>query len=201
MNRKQRACLTLGFLLWVVSALLPPWQSSIGRGTRFAYSSSSYGFLFTHSGGTLELSRLFVEWTLIVMVTVGLFFLFKGPIHLKHEAKTDSVTVRVGTWRRLFSLSIVLYVVIAALGITSFGLLRKVRRLEAGIQHLNASVAELPPPCTQVATLTPQEVLQADSQYHYTSDVWAAWVVVERQNLNACAGHIRRVREELSKLD
>jgi hypothetical protein len=54
---------------------------------------------------------------------------------------------------------------------------------------------------THLATLTPQDVLQADSQYHYTADVWAAWVVVERQDRIACYGHIRRVKEELSKLD
>jgi hypothetical protein len=194
MNRKQRACVVAGFFLFVLSLLFVPthpYRSPLVR----------YSFLFTGQG-SIDFARLFAEWVLIALVMGGIFYTVRGPDSPKRETripKAKSTTERA--WRHLFSLSIVLYVLVAALGITSYGLLRKVRRLEAGIQNLNAIVAELPPPGTHLATLTPQDVLQADSQYHYTSDVWAAWVVVERQNLIACYGHIRRVGEELSKLN
>jgi hypothetical protein len=42
--------------------------------------------------------------------------------------------------------------------------------------------------------------LPPGTQYQ-TPDVWAAWVLVRRQDLDACLGHIRRVGEELSKPD
>jgi hypothetical protein len=196
MDRKQRACIVAGFFLLLLSLLFPP-----SRGTGY-YSPTSYRFLLsTHEGaGTIEFSRLFLEWMLIALVTAGPFHLLRESTLSMPETRTNSVATSEHTWRRLFSLSIVLYVLIAALGLTSYGLLRKVRRLEAGIQNLSAIVAELPPPGTHLATLTPQDVLQADSQEHYTSDVWAAWVVVERQNLIACYERIRRMKEELSKL-
>ncbi len=191
MNRKQRACVVAGFFSLVVSLLFAPthpYRSPLVR----------YSFLFTGQG-SVDFARLFAEWVLIALVTGGLFYLLRGPDSPKPETRP---LASERNWRRLFWLSIALYVLIAALGITSYGLLRKVRRLEAGIQNLNAIVAELPPPGTSyLATLTPQEVLQADSQYHYTPDVWAAWVVAERQHVAACVEHVRRVREELSRLD
>jgi hypothetical protein len=197
MNRKQRACIVCGFFLLLLSFLFPP-----SRGTGY-YSATSYRFLLsTHEGaGTIEFSRLFLEWMLIALVIVGLFYLLRESTLSQPETRMHSVAISEHTGRRPSSLSIVLYVLIAALGITSYGLLRKVRRLEAGIQNLNVILAELPPPGTHLSTLTPQDVLQADSQYHYTSDVWAAWVVIERQNLIASYERIRRMKEELSKLD
>jgi hypothetical protein len=197
MNRKRRACIVSGFFLLLLSLLFPP-----SRSTGY-YSPTSYNFLLsTHEGvGTIEFSRLFLEWMLIALVAAGFFHLLRESTPPRPETRTNSVATSEHTWRRPPSLSIVLYVLIAALSITSYSLLRKVRRLEAGIQNLNVILAELPPPGTHLSTLEPQDVLQADGQYHYTSDVWAAWVVVEREDRIACYEHIRRARAELSKLD
>ena len=74
MNRKQRLCLLVGFLLLIAATLFPPWRYSSGIGG-FRYSGSAYGFLFRPPFGdaTVNLSRLFVEWVLIAFVTFGLF--------------------------------------------------------------------------------------------------------------------------------
>ena len=164
MNRKQRACVTAGFVLLVLSLLFPPTHSYRSFLVR-------YSFLFT-AQGSMDFARLFAEWLLIALVTGGTFYTVREPNGPKAEigipkGKTTTDT----TWRRVFSMSIVLYALIAALGITSYGLLRKARRLEARIQNLNAIVAELPPPGTPV----------------------------KEQDLGPCVAHIRRVREELSK--
>jgi hypothetical protein len=68
MNRNQRACLRVGLLLLIGATLFPPWT--------FKYARSSYGFLFHPPYGvaTVNLTRLFVEWVLIALVTSGLFF-------------------------------------------------------------------------------------------------------------------------------
>lgn len=130
MNRKRRACLIVGFLLLAAATLFPPWRSSMGRG-RF---SSSYGFLFDppYSGDTVELSRLFVEWLLVALVTGGSFYLLKGQDSPRHEAR---ITSGERNWRLRFWLLIASYVLIAALGTTSYLLFRKVKRLKAGIQN------------------------------------------------------------------
>lgn len=195
MNRKQRACVVAGFFLLVLSLLFAPTHP---------YRSPLVRYSLLLSGqGSIDFARLFAEWLLIALVTGGLFYLLRGPDRPKPDTRP---LASERNWRRLFWLSIALYVLIVALGITSYSLLRKVRRLEAGIQNLNAILAELPPPGTRMAALTPGDLLQTymplppGTQYQ-TPDVWAAWVVVKTQDLNACLGHIRRLREELSKLD
>ena len=191
MNRKQKACILFGFLLLVLSLLFAPTR------WRGPYNPVSYSFLFT-GRGSIDFARLFVEWLLIALVTVGLFYLLRWPDSPKPETRP---LASERNWRRLFLLSIALYVLIVALGITSYSLLRKVRRLEARIQNLKVIVAELPPSGTPLHTLTVQEVVQADSQYHYAPDVWATWVVLKGQDLDTCLGHLRRMREEVSKPD
>lgn len=124
MNRKQRACVVAGFFLLVASLLFPlthPYRLS---------PLVSYRFLFIGQG-SIDFARLFAEWVLIALVAGGLVFLLRGPDSPKPE--TEPVASE-RNWRRLFWLSVALYVLIAALGITSYVLFRKVRRLEAGIQ-------------------------------------------------------------------
>lgn len=92
MNRNQKICLTIGFLLLIVAALFPPWRVGYssggsglpelpklpGLGGSRSYSSS-FGFLFKPPPGpaSIELSRLIVEWTLISLLASGLFLWFK----------------------------------------------------------------------------------------------------------------------------
>jgi hypothetical protein len=139
MNRKQRACVAAGFFLLVVSLLFVPthpYRSPLVR----------YSFLFTGQG-SINFARLFAEWLLIGLVTGGLFYLLRGPDSPKRETRP---LASERNWRRLFWLSIALYVLIAALGITSYGLLRKVRRLEAGIRNIKTVYLELQQPDPKV---------------------------------------------------
>ncbi len=112
MSRTQRACLVVGFFLLIGATLFPPWRYS-SRLFGVTSSGSSFGFLLKPpiAGATLQLSRLVVEWALIAFLT--------GEI-----------------WRRLFSLSVGLYVLIVALGVVSYASIRKTRRLETGIQNV-----------------------------------------------------------------
>jgi hypothetical protein len=136
MDRKQRACIVAGFFLLLLSLLFPP-----SRGSGY-YSPTSYRFLLsTHEGaGIIEFSRLFLEWMLIALVTTGLFHLLRESTLSKPETRTNSVATSEHTWRRLFSLSIVLYGVIAALCLTNYFSLRKIRRLERGTQNVKQMV-------------------------------------------------------------
>jgi integrase len=64
MNRKQSACIVAGFLLVVALFLFPPWK--------YGRSPSSYGFLFARQAyGTLDVTRLLVEWLLVLRELEG----------------------------------------------------------------------------------------------------------------------------------
>src|SRR2546428_7474067 len=110
MNRKQRACAVTGFFLLVLSLLFAPthpYRSPLVR----------YSFLFTGQG-SIDFPRLFAEWVLIALVTGGIFYTVSGPDSPKRETRIPKAkTTTERAWRRLFSLSIVLYVLIAALGV------------------------------------------------------------------------------------
>jgi hypothetical protein len=78
MNRRQWACVLAAFLLLVLSLLFPPTKmhSAAVRGLYGPSDSVSYAFIFTMHG-TVEFTRLFVEWLLTVLVTGGLFVAFR----------------------------------------------------------------------------------------------------------------------------
>jgi hypothetical protein len=107
MNRRQRGCLWVGFLLLVGATLFPPWtysyrSSSLGlprlprlpslAGSRSGSSPlSSYGFLFYPPFGSarVDVNRLFVEWVLIALMTSGLFLSQAKYPSLKTEKESD----------------------------------------------------------------------------------------------------------------
>jgi hypothetical protein len=106
MNRRQKACLQVGFLVLIASVLFPPWtfsyRSSSGlprlprlptlAGSRSDNSAaSSYGFLFhpPFGGARVDVNRLFVEWVLIALVTSGLFLSQARRPSLKTEKESD----------------------------------------------------------------------------------------------------------------
>ena len=108
MNRRQKACLQVGFLVLIASALFPPWtysyRSSSGlprlprlptlAGSRSDNSAaSSYGFLFhpPFGGARVDVNRLFVEWVLIALVTSGLFLSQAKRPSLKTEKESDTL--------------------------------------------------------------------------------------------------------------
>jgi hypothetical protein len=121
-----------------------------------------YSFLFTGQG-SIDFARLFAEWVLIALVTGGIFYTVRGPDSPKRETRIPNAkTTTERAWRRLFSLSIVLYVLIAALGVLSYASIRKIRGLEAGIQSVREIL--LPPLIpvgqrfTPVGTLRPLRI-------------------------------------------
>jgi hypothetical protein len=131
MNRKQRACALAGLSLLVLSLLFVPthpYPSPLIR----------YSFLFTGQG-SIDFARLFIEGVLIALVTGGIFYAVRGPDSLKRETRIPKAKTTIGrAWRHLFSLSIVL--VIAALCVTNYLSLRKIRRLEGGTQNVKQMV-------------------------------------------------------------
>jgi hypothetical protein len=59
LNRSQKFVLTLATFAFVITALRPPFL--FGRRVR-------YGWLWSHSGTRIELTRLLVEWVLIIVM-------------------------------------------------------------------------------------------------------------------------------------
>lgn len=105
-DRRQRICLWMGFLLLVIATLFPPWS--------FRYPGSAYGLLFhpPYGATTVSLTRLFVEWALIALITCGLFFL----------------EIR---WLRKFLVPIVVTFMVGAVGLAYYASTRIVRDLPA----------------------------------------------------------------------
>ena len=223
MNRKQRACLVAGFSCLVVSLLFVPthpYRSPLVR----------YSFLFTGQG-SIDFARLLAEWVLIALLTGGIFYTVRGPDSTKRETripKANTTTERA--WRHLFSLSIVLYVVIAALCITNYLSLRKIRRLEEGTQNVkqmviatldtvheeNMSLISLYDPSpvdfvqdpTQGRVWSPHDMLQIDTLRHPTLGVlWFPHSMPPEERVRLidravlAQEPLRRVKEVLDKLE
>jgi len=146
MNRKQRACIVVGFLLVALSLLFPPTKLYIPAwpGVSGAAYRISYGFLFTLRG-TIELSRLFAEWVLIALVVGGLFYVLRRSYRPQPETRPTSVLTGEGNRRRLLWLPVALNVLVVALGImgiTNYLSFRKVRQLEARMRNIKAIYLE-----------------------------------------------------------
>lgn len=152
LNREQRACVVAVFFLLVLSLLFPP--TKIHRaGVRGLYGPSdsvSYEFLFTMSG-TVEFTRLFVEWLLTVLVTGGLFVALRKSGESQSKLPTwitpkdDPLAALSGrdqerfekarpdqggrAWERKLVISLVVAVAICALGLAYYGSRRIARDL------------------------------------------------------------------------
>jgi hypothetical protein len=217
MNRKQRASVVAGFFLLVVSLLFMPthpYRSPLVR----------YSFLFTGQG-SIDFARLFAEWVLIALVTAGLFYLLRESTLSKPETRTNSVATSEHTRRRLFSLSIVLSVLIAALGVLSYASIRKIRRLEAEIQSVREML--LPPfipvgqRFTPIGTLRPLRIPKdavtvgiaplgtVNGVPVYTAEQTNQMVQAEydrvvdsmREQIESKDETLKRIKEQLDKLD
>jgi CheY-like chemotaxis protein len=97
MSRRQKVCIGVTLLLVVSAALFPPWKSRWG---------SSYGFLFLPPNGlaTVDLTRLCVEWLLILFVAGGVFLAIRGRKGATAERKTGKPSSAGKNPRRLLIL-------------------------------------------------------------------------------------------------
>jgi hypothetical protein len=147
MNERHRRSIQIGFLLVVVATLFPPW--------RYRYPGSSYGFLFAppDNASGIDLTRLLVEWMLIVFVMGGLSF---GWTQKPKPERAPDATSSVPSKRRmLLGLATLLAILVASLSLTTYIAVRKMKRLEAGIQNVKVMIGELLPPTHPVGKLTP----------------------------------------------
>jgi hypothetical protein len=128
MNWKQRS-IAAGVVLALAAGLYPPWMNG------------GYAFLFAPGESVIpviDLTKLLVEWLLIVVLIAGLFVASKG---VTNEKKIDTATV-VPKRRLLIS---ALMLMVLALGVSTYAAVRKVNRLEAGIKNVADAIAnELP---------------------------------------------------------
>ena len=134
MSGKQRSCLMVGFVSVVISLLFVPTHPY--RSPMVAYS-----FLFTGQG-SIDFSRLLVEWLLIVLVVGASFLALSKSKTSATENRHELGTASSNKGRVLLSLTVTLGVLVLCLCILSYWEMKKRRRLEAGIQNAKAIIQE-----------------------------------------------------------
>ena len=84
MNGKQKICLWIGIAVIVLMSLFPPWLYTQARITE-VQTNAGYHFLLTPPqpqgevgyGIHLDMSRLFVQWIVIIAIAAGLIVSFQ----------------------------------------------------------------------------------------------------------------------------
>ena len=123
MNRRQWACILFGSLLLVLSLLFVPTR------WRGPYSPVSYSFLFT-GPGSIDFGRLFVEWILIALATLGLFFSQRDSRTLaQNQQRLENPRRDWRAWRRKFAIPLIVTFALSTLGLGYFGSRRIARDL------------------------------------------------------------------------
>jgi heme/copper-type cytochrome/quinol oxidase subunit 2 len=134
MNRKQRACIAAGFLVVLLMILFPPWK--------YGRSASSYGFLFAREAyGELDLTRLLVELLLVVFVTGGMLLMLRESTT---ESNADTPMAAPTRTRFLLTLTMILVILVLSLGGVSYTAVRRLKRLEVGIQNVRGLIGQQP---------------------------------------------------------
>ena len=120
MNRKQRICVWTGFLLLVLATLFPPWTWRTYY-TGFSPPGFSYGFLFSppETWARIDLSRLFVQYLLVVLVTGGLVLTFRATKGSDGENKADTTLAAPKRRRLLLAMTIILALLVLCLALVS----------------------------------------------------------------------------------
>lgn len=123
MTRRQWACILSGCLLVVLSLLFVPTR------WRGPYNPVSYSFLFT-GRGTIDFARLFVEWVLIALATLGLFFSQRDSRTLaQNEQRLENPRRDWRAWRRKFAIPLIVAFALCTLALGYFGSRRIARDL------------------------------------------------------------------------
>jgi polyferredoxin len=94
MNKKQKKVIWIGLIIFILMGLFPPWiddvecfnpssEPSHSGGTVFV--TRSYGFLFIPPRGMafVDLTRLLVQWLLVIAVTAWMVYLKGDQKHKK----------------------------------------------------------------------------------------------------------------------
>jgi hypothetical protein len=131
MNRKQRTCIYVGFVLVVLETLFPPWEYRGG---------TQYEFLFRSHNANLGLSQLVIEWLVVVFVISGLALALRDGQATGPENMTGKSLAAPARKRFLAALTIILVVLALYLGYTAYSVARRAKQLETGIQNLKVMI-------------------------------------------------------------
>lgn len=72
MNRKQIKCLWIGIVVFILMGLFPPFMTtSEGYFRGYMFVINDYSYL------RVDISRLFVQWIIVAVVTGGLLLTFQ----------------------------------------------------------------------------------------------------------------------------
>jgi hypothetical protein len=74
MNTKQKVTGILALLLFLFAGIIPPWMA-MADGKLF---SLGYDWIFTSQVGVVDLTRLVIEWIMILITAGSLIYLFKS---------------------------------------------------------------------------------------------------------------------------
>jgi hypothetical protein len=133
MNHKQRSCIVAGVVLILAAGSYPPWICRPG-----------YDWIFSQNHGgcnvSIDVARLSVESFLIVLMIGGLFLIFQDRTRPAPKTNSNSTltTQRKGRW--LFWLTLMLAVLVTCLSFTTYAAVKKMKRLQAGIQNVKGII-------------------------------------------------------------
>jgi hypothetical protein len=84
--------------------------------------------------------RLFLEWVAIALLIGGLVFILGPPKELYNDNKSHTEPVSTKKSDRLFAVTLVLTVLALCLCMVSYRTVRKLKRLEAGIENVKSTI-------------------------------------------------------------
>src|SRR6266571_3970404 len=125
MNRKQRVAIVLGLVLLALLGLFPPWTDSLTAPMGYHQElPSGYRFLFSpprpfddrHSI-TLDLKRLAVSWTVVLLLTGVIVVLLHSSSSAPVQQALSDVTPERRGGRQTFRLRVEVALLVVLLGV------------------------------------------------------------------------------------
>ncbi|MFZ0034663.1 MAG: hypothetical protein WAK60_06725 [Sedimentisphaerales bacterium] len=78
MSRKQKICLWIGIVVFILMGLFPPSMydggvvNLVGEGETETRCFKGYMFILNNTDMLIDVSRLFVQWIMVAVITGGL---------------------------------------------------------------------------------------------------------------------------------